>query len=1239
MNIPFCVLRDQTSISPKCYEYHQSLAKKLNNAIKRMKPFFLNKNYSKKKIYSWLFNLDINERVKVCTIYNDWFTKILFQLLTYNIYDNSIRFSPKTKYENFYKAIHPDFNDNYIYYGNESQNIFSTFFEGKTVKYQAYTNNSIKEKEFLKEIKFITINEFNDTITLSFELLKQKKNLQHYFDTFSNNEMFSKNIIPIKENKNNNIFNFSMPEWVGVKENKKKNEGINIINYDEKNEEKCFTISQLLTICFEQIISINYQIYLSEGEIPNFKLNEKIDDLLNTNIKLENFLAVGGEDNKSILSLFEIENIIEDFNSKNYRDTINLYENITEKIFLIVFGRKFSSYFIDEEVKNKEINNAISNLKKEYNKNISNFVNIISFIDSSIAFKKENIIYNIIYQKICKLHLQKNIDDLKNDFGNESKNKKKKRKNKKNENKKNEINNVIDKKENEKQENNLNIQKESEKNNIKDDNDSEYNNIENNLNSINSVENSNNIKNSDDEEDDLNDKEHIFSYDCFKYDIKSKKNEKEFLIEMKDLNESGKEIKNEIKNEIKEEPKNEIKKEEEINESDLLKELMEMGHKKKKKKKRKNKKKKENSEEEKKESDIADNMGSDKKIENIKVMEDKKIEENNIIQNNDKNKNEDEKKDKINIKEETKNNKKKQKEFFLFPIEHNKKKKGKKNEINKDNFNNSNLNNESNKIKDKEEDKLKISFSNTTISENEYDKNIENNNKDNILIQSKDDKIEFSEKQSNDKKREEKDENIQNENSINIIENSSNKKDFENKFDKAKIVNSNNPIINNYIFFDKNSFQNTSNFIDSNNINMNNNIIIQPQNSVFPQNYFSPPIMAPFNYPMPYQQLPNYYINDQNDLFNDLSNEILSYEKSVQNNLEKLKIYREKILNKIENYIEIILSENNYDFELINYGSYETKLSIEVSDIDILIKFFKKDNINCININNINNQQHIEEILSLLYNKLNIDKDNFNILLINAIYTASVPVLKIKCNLEKIIPDEIKNELKNKYLFNFEEEILQLNFDFTFIEVNNIKDNKKIPSLEIISYIKNVLNDYKEIKPILLFLKRYMKINKLNSSFHGGLSSYSTFLLLYAYIKSGILSGNTLGHYLYGFLEFYSNFNFGIYSINLNLSNPFNVLTELHDFGIMLIDPITNLNVAKSTFKVDQIKSVFTKGVVIIRNIIIQKIDENINKYNSKSIQNKKFLEELFKDKNRTKIFESMNLSTLQDLDSIFKWK
>ena len=49
-----------------------------------------------------------------------------------------------------------------------------------------------------------------------------------------------------------------------------------------------------------------------------------------------------------------------------------------------------------------------------------------------------------------------------------------------------------------------------------------------------------------------------------------------------------------------------------------------------------------------------------------------------------------------------------------------------------------------------------------------------------------------------------------------------------------------------------------------------------------------------------------------------------------------------------------------------------------------------------------------------------------------------------------------------------------------------------------------------------------------------------------------------------------------------------------YKYNINIIDPITGLNVAKSTFKIDQIQIAFKKG---FENIISSLIDLNFNNY------------------------------------------
>jgi hypothetical protein len=246
MNIPYRLLKDEKSPYREYFNYHQSLAKRLYNSSKKIKSFDPSaqnpmNNYLKKKIYKWLFSLDMQIRVKICTIYNEWFTKILFQLLTYNEYDCKIRFSPKEFYEDFYKSIHcKTKKDNKINMEDEKNisiiDLFNNYFEGITqdINDKNINKNQQREKDFLKEIRFYSLNKFNDSFTLSFDLLNTKTKLQEYFDTFTKCKIFTDNItISTKAKNNSNIYNFSIPNWVS--------------EYDT------FSVQQIFVICFEQI--------------------------------------------------------------------------------------------------------------------------------------------------------------------------------------------------------------------------------------------------------------------------------------------------------------------------------------------------------------------------------------------------------------------------------------------------------------------------------------------------------------------------------------------------------------------------------------------------------------------------------------------------------------------------------------------------------------------------------------------------------------------------------------------------------------------------------------------------------------------------------------------------------------------------------------------------------------------------------------------------------------------------
>ena len=310
--------------------------------------------------------------------------------------------------------------------------------------------------------------------------------------------------------------------------------------------------------------------------------------------------------------------------------------------------------------------------------------------------------------------------------------------------------------------------------------------------------------------------------------------------------------------------------------------------------------------------------------------------------------------------------------------------------------------------------------------------------------------------------------------------------------------------------------------------------------------------------------------------FDSLDKELNNYLSITNTNISLLKTIQEKHLEKIEKYLEEKLC-NNYEIKFGHYGSFFTGLNIEGSDLDILIYYKKKKEENDL----------LKDILIILQEY----SPNFET--INPILTASVPVIKLQID----IKNEIK-ELKLKQTSYIEEDDLnKIKIDLTFTENEKEFQNSK----DTVNYIKNSLQDFPQIKPMLQILKRYFKIMGMNKSYTGGLCSYSLFLLVLSFCKCNkqCLSPTKL---LYYFMENFTYFDYCNYCIDVKSDNCYilkdkekvdiNIEKSLSEENssfdtnydlyekeeIFIIDPISNNNVSKSSFKVDDIILTFRKG-------------------------------------------------------------
>ena len=394
-----------------------------------------------------------------------------------------------------------------------------------------------------------------------------------------------------------------------------------------------------------------------------------------------------------------------------------------------------------------------------------------------------------------------------------------------------------------------------------------------------------------------------------------------------------------------------------------------------------------------------------------------------------------------------------------------------------------------------------------------------------------------------------------------------------------------------------------------------------------------------------------------------LHNDIIKYETKVITLLNHGMKFKDYCIKEIKRIIQETFTFSN-DYNVDIYGSYATGLMIEGSDIDIKIKL------------NNGNKSDLDNFFETLCKKLENEKKFDKI---NPIGTASVPVIKLLLSIEKFIKgkEDLENSYKQykdlslfkHYIFDINE-LTRIKIDVTFILANNYKNDNSSANTSVnnsinneinetkekstdnnnseqthdhdksiggemssVAYVKEQIVKYPEVKYILRVLKRYFYYKKMNTSFLGGLSSYNLFLILLSYAKyirmtpnsSEIIIENNsqnnksninLGHFLINFLDFFISFNFsqciidinspGIY-IDYNLVAP--EKSKEYNIGksIVIIDPLTGVNASKSSYKIEEIQKTFVEASDFFYNEKIKYDKEGKTKI-SKNNNNKDIL-------------------------------
>ena len=348
----------------------------------------------------------------------------------------------------------------------------------------------------------------------------------------------------------------------------------------------------------------------------------------------------------------------------------------------------------------------------------------------------------------------------------------------------------------------------------------------------------------------------------------------------------------------------------------------------------------------------------------------------------------------------------------------------------------------------------------------------------------------------------------------------------------------------------------------------------------------------------------NYYNNFQfcyNNWYNKFYDEgIATYCTITQNNVLILNILKEKYFKIIIDDIIIKNLKKKYDLKFHFYGSSCTNLSIEGSDSDCCI-FFKELM--------QNNLPFYKELYSLLKENENKREDiSYEII---PIFSTKIPRIIVKIDIRK----DLKNcPLNNFYQYLSDDDMNNIRIDFTFTQ-----EEKYLVNLnKNVQYVKNKLEEYPQLRPVLLVLKRYFKNMGMNEVYKGGISSYSLFLLalnsIYIYQKENPSFRITNSQLLILVFKKFSFFKFYQYGIGKD-NDEYNLDHKNEDEMLYILDPLTGKNIASvGKCKGKDVKETFYNG------------------YNQLCLQNNYFIN-LFQF-NR---FFFMNLNPIISIVSLFK--
>jgi non-canonical poly(A) RNA polymerase PAPD5/7 len=331
--------------------------------------------------------------------------------------------------------------------------------------------------------------------------------------------------------------------------------------------------------------------------------------------------------------------------------------------------------------------------------------------------------------------------------------------------------------------------------------------------------------------------------------------------------------------------------------------------------------------------------------------------------------------------------------------------------------------------------------------------------------------------------------------------------------------------------------------IIKNNENQNNiNIIINNDNNQRKINYLNKKFI---NYNYNFEHIQDKEKN--NYIINCLSKDISEFESFVTMQIKSSSNIFQDLLKNVEKAVNECIP----DYQVHLYGSHATNLCLPWSDLDVVLI---PKNLNMI----YNKSENNRSLLSKLYENLKNQKWVKDILYIS---NASIPIIKIySIGIYNNIPIDISIQEETHF------------------------------GLKCVELVKQYMNQYESLKPLVLSIKNILKRANLNDPYKGGISSYGLILMIIYFLEQQSFAGIdiskgenncNLGHLFYDFLVYYSfDFEFGKNIIYVkNTPSDLEALKYQNiSLGpkLIIIDPLNpSNNVAKSCFQNMGIKMAF----------------------------------------------------------------